>query len=495
MNATERRSNMTAGTPSRPWAEWLSLAVVILAVVGFALSSPRGASPDESAHQATAWYVTEYGLPPTSEGPRTVPSVLEDGAACYKFNGRQDASCMTPRTLGFPVEQRILNYPPIYYWGVGIGQQVVGGLSSDTYLDIGGRLASPAMNLAIFILIALLARRHYDKWGTYLLLVVTPTAAFLWATVNPSGWEISAGLLFAYVFARAWWSADESTKVRWPLLVAIALSSVVFALARHSAMVWMAGLVVAIVATSRSRLPRPSQWVVLASTIPGFLAGLLWQMNFPARHGINNPDRIENPQPLDFAHYLMQIEEVLPDRLRQMVGNLGWMDTPVPQILLFLVLIGWAAFIGFLFAKTRIPVFFLVVGFLGTFVVPSVMEMVRWNDWPYWYQGRITLPFTLPFLLILLMRFGSKGPRAATALSLVTGFVLTFMVWQNLMRYSFGIWDYIPERLTDPAISGSAYWLTYLCIALMLAALGIRFVLFTRDRKQAGASMQVKAVS
>ncbi|MDC3376532.1 hypothetical protein OAV85_00830, partial [Candidatus Nanopelagicales bacterium] len=127
--------------------------------------------------------------------------------------------------------------------------------------------------------------------------------------------------------------------------------------------------------------------------------------------------------------------------------------------------------------------------------VPSVMEMVRWNDWPYWYQGRITLPFTLPFLLILLLRFGSKGPRAATALSLVTGFVLTFMVWQNLMRYSFGIWDYIPERLTDPAISGPAYWLTYLCIALMLAALGIRFVFFTRDRKQAGASMQVKAVS
>jgi len=191
----------------------------------------------------------------------------------------------------------------------------------------------------------------------------------------------------------------------------------------------------------------------------------------------------------------MQIEEVLPDRLRQMVGNLGWMDTPVPQILLFLVLIGWAAFIGFLFAKTRIPVFFLVVGFLGTFVVPSVMEMVRWNDWPYWYQGRITLPFTLPFLLILLMRFGSKGPRAATALSLVTGFVLTFMVWQNLMRYSFGIWDYIPERLTDPAISGLAYWLTYLCIALMLAALTVRLGLLIRDRISARADLHAESPS
>jgi hypothetical protein len=469
------------------WAEWFSLAIVILAVVGFALSSPRGASPDESAHQATAWYVTEYQLPPTAEGSANVPSILEDGAACYKFNGRQDASCMTPRTVGFPVQQRILNYPPIYYWGVGLGQQVVGGLWSQTYLDIGGRLASPAMNLAVLLLIALLARRHYDKWGTYLLLIVTPTAAFLWATVNPSGWEISSGLLFAYVFGRAWWASDDGSTVNWRILGAIVLTSTIFALARHSALVWMAGLVLAVAVTGKSRLPRPSQWMVLASTIPGFIASLAWQMNFPARHGINNPDRIDNPQPLDFAHYLMQIDEVLPDRLRQMVGNLGWMDTPVPQVLLLLVLIGWAAFIGFLFAKTRIPVFFLVIGFLGTFVVPSVMEMVRWNDWPYWYQGRITLPFTLPFLLILLMRYGNRGPRAATALSLITGFLLVFMVWQNLMRYSFGIWDYIPERLTDPAISNPAYGLTYLCIALMLAMLMVRLVLLFRERKPAPA--------
>ena len=472
--------------------EWWAFAIVILAVIGFVLSSPRGAAPDESAHQATAWYVTSYGLPPTAEGPSYVPSVLADGA-CFKFDGRQDASCVQPRQTGFPVEERILNYPPVYYWGVGLGQQIVGAVWDETYLDVGGRLASPALNLAIFILIALLTRRHYERWGTYLLLVVTPTVAFLWATVNPSGWEVTAGLLFAYVFARAWWSTEERVAPRWPVLGAVALSSILFGLARHSAIVWMAGVIVAVVATNRSKLPRPSQFLILAATLPGFVAGLLWQLNFPARHGINNPDRIDSPQALDFAHYFMQIEEVLPDRLRQMVGNLGWLDTPVPQWMFFLVVIGWAAFVGFLFARTKIPVLFLVVGFLGTFFVPTAMEMVRWNDWPYWYQGRITLPFTIPFLLILLMKYGHKGQRAAVALSMVTGLVLTFMLWQNLMRYSFGIWDYIPERWTDPAISDPAFWLTYVCIALMLIGLAYRLSMLIRERRQMTASVPTEA--
>ena len=467
--------------PPKVRGEWWALAIVILAVVGFALSSPRSASPDESAHQSTAWYVTQYGLPPTAEGPSNVPSVFADGA-CFKSDGRQDASCIPPKQISFPVQERILNYPPLYYWAVGVGQEVAGAVSSDVYFDVGGRLASTALNLSALLLIALLARQHYRQWGTYLLLVITPMAAFLWATVNPSGWEVTTGLLFGYSFARGWWTTEIKRRGLWLVLLAVAVTSVLFALSRHSAMVWLAGLVVAVVVTSKTRLPRRDQWKVLAATTPGFLAGLLWQMNFPARHSINNPDRVESPGPLDFAHYLMQIEEVLPDRLRQMVGILGWLDTPVPQWLFFLVLMGWAAFIGYLFARTKIPVLFLVVGFLGVFLVPSVMEMIRWNDWPYWYQGRITLPFVIPFLFILLLKYAHRAPRAAASLSIVTGFVLIFMVWQNLMRYAFGIWDYIPERWSDPAISDIAYWLTYLCIALMFIGVVYRLVLVVKER-------------
>jgi len=470
--------------PPKVRGEWWALAIVILAIVGFALSSPRFASPDEEAHQATAWYVTTYGMPPKAEDRFEVPTIFRDGA-CFATNGRQDASCHPAREGGYTELVRVLNYPPPYYWVTGVGQKISEAVSSDAWMDVGGRAASFVLNVSGLLLLALLVRRHYSRWGTYLLLVATPMAAFLWATVNPSGWEITAGLLFGYLFARAWWNNDDSTAAatRWLPLVAIAITSILFALARHSAMVWMAGVIVAVVVTGRSLLPRSEQWKVLLATAPGFLAGVLWQLTHPAVHRINNPDRVEDPQPIDFLHYFMQIEEVLPDRLRQMVGVLGWMDTPVPQWMFFLVLIGWAAFIGYLFARTRIPILFLVVGFLGTFLVPTFLEMLRWNDWPYWYQGRITLPFTIPFLFILLLKYAHKAPRAAASLSIVTGFVLTFMVWQNLMRYSFGIWDYIPERWSDPAISTPAFWLTYAVIVVMLAGLIYRTVLVVRDRK------------
>lgn len=476
-------ASRTSTSPKVRGELW-ALAIVLLAIAGFALSSPRFAAPDEAAHQATAWYTTTNGMPVNAETTLNVPSIFADGA-CYAFDGRKDASCVPPRETGWPEVVRVLNYPPPYYWTVGIGQQVAEAVSSEAWIDLGGRAASFLLNAGALVLLALLMRRRYPNWGTYLLLVTTPMAAFLWATVNPSGWEITAGLLFAYLFARAWWDVDDpSARTRWLTLAAIAVVSVLFALARHSAMVWMAGLIIAVVLTGRSILPRAQQWKVLLASAPGFFAGVLWQVTHPAVHIINNPNRIEDPQPLDFAHYFMQIEEVLPDRLRQMVGVLGWLDTPVPQWMFFLILIGWAAFIGFLFARTRIPVLFLVVGFLGTFLVPTVLEMIRWNDWPYWYQGRITLPFTIPFLFILLLKYANRGPRAAAALSLVTGFVLTFMVWQNLMRYSFGVWDYIPERWSDPAISDAAYLLTYLCIAFMLIGLIWRAVLISRDRSK-----------
>jgi len=490
------QSPTNRGRSSGGWPEWIAFAIVILGIVGFALSSPRFAAPDEAAHQATAWYTTANGMPVRAETQTPVPRIFADGA-CYAFDGKQDASCVPPRQTGWPESVRVLNYPPPYYWVVGIGQQVAKAVSSEIWLDMGGRAASFLLNTGALLLLALLLRRHYRNWGTYLLLVSTPMAAFLWATVNPSGWEISAGLLFAYFFARAWWDNDDASTTgsptRWLPLVGIAVTSLLFASARHSAMVWMAGVIVAVVMTGRSLLPRTRQWWLLLATTPGFLAGIIWQLTHPAVHEIRNPDRIDDPQPLDFAHYFLQIEEVLPDRLRQMVGVLGWMDTPVPQFMFFLVLIGWAAFIGFLFARTRVPVLFLVVGFLGTFLVPTVLEMLRWNDWPYWYQGRITLPFLIPFLLVLLMKYANKGRRAAAALSLVMGFVLTFMVWQNLMRYSFGIWDYIPERWSDPAISTQAFWLTYLCIALMLLGLIWRTVLVVRDKGSTARTSGVDA--
>ncbi len=42
-------------------------------------------------------------------------------------------------------------------------------------------------------------------------------------------------------------------------------------------MVWMAGVIVAVVATQRSLLPRTSQWWTLLAAAPGFIFGVVWR--------------------------------------------------------------------------------------------------------------------------------------------------------------------------------------------------------------------------
>ncbi len=443
---------------ARVWGEALAALTVLLAIVGMAVTSPPLVGPDESAHQATAYYTTVHFLPPEQEGLYYTPGIFKQGA-CMAFDSSKDASCMLPRDDIGPAQVRVFNYPPPYYWVVALGQKA--SPTADEWSDVGGRVASLLLNVGALALLALLARRVTRNWGTYLLLMTTPMAAFLWAVVNPNGWEITTGLLFAYLFATAWWNWDpwqDRPLSGWLRVILVTTASLAFALSRHDALVWMFLLVLVVLFMGKSPLQRTEKLRLLGATFVGLLAALLWQFTHPAVHNSNNPGRVADPVAMDYLHWLGQIDEMLPDRLRQMVGVLGWLDTPVPFTLVFLLLFGWAGLIGILFARGRIPLLVLVTGFVATIIVPSVLEMLRWNDWPYWYQGRITLVFTLPFLLLLLLRFGESSRRAAAALSLVTAAVLAFMVWQNLMRYAFGIQDYIPVRWNDPAIGELWFW-------------------------------------
>jgi hypothetical protein len=353
-------------------------------------------------------------------------------------------------------------------------------------MDVGGRIASMILNIAVLALLLVLVRRRYKSWGTSLLLIATPMAVSLWALVNPNGWEVTTGLLFTYLFAQVWWSRGDiksPPRVSHWWFIAVGVSGVLFALSRHDAIVWLALLVVAVLLMGKTALRRIDQGKALLATLTAFLAGLAWQVTHPAQHIDHNPDRVADPTLGDYFHWFNQIDDFSPVRLRQMVGVIGGLDTPTPQILVLLLVIGWAALVGFLFAKTRIPARVLVLGFFGAFIVPSLLEVLRWNDWPYWYQGRITLPFVIPFLFVFLLRFGTRSPRALVLLSFLSAAVLTFMVWQNLVRYSFGVRDYIPLRWDSPAIGNLSYWTCLLVVLLMVIATGIRIVLFVRDRQ------------
>jgi len=467
------------------WGELLAALTVLLAIVGMAVTSPPLVGPDEPAHQATAYYTSVNILPPEREADYYTPGIFKQGA-CTAFDSTKDASCALPREDSWPAKVRVLNYPPPYYWVVALGQKAMPG--TDDWLDIGGRLASLLLNVGALGLLALLARRVTTSWGTYLLLISTPMAAFLWAVVNPNGWEVTSGLLFAFLFATAWWNWDVGLNRRlsgWARVLLVTAASLAFALSRHDAAVWMCLLVLTVFLMGPSPLQRSAKVRLLGAFLIGLIAAVLWQLTHPAIHEPNNDDPIKDPTGLNYLHWLGQIDEMLPERLRQMVGVLGWLDTPVPYTLAILLMLGWALLIGIMYARRHIPLGVLATGFAATILVPTALELLRWNDWPFWYQGRITLSFTLPFLFLLLLRFADSSSRAAIALSLITSLALAFMVWQNLMRYAFGTKDYIPLRWTDPATGGFWFWIgTLVVVAIVLVTIARAWLLVLGYRRR-----------
>ena len=449
-------------------SELLAFLTVILAIVGMFVSTPRMAGPDEPAHQSTAWYVTNTGMPPVEEIYALVPGNVSD-SICYAFDPANDASCLGPRQPLPPADGRIFNYPPVYYWAVGFGQWAADGVGQQ-WLDVGGRFGSFLLNLAGLLALALLVRRQSPLWGSTILLISTPMTVFLWAVVNSSGWQITTGLLFAYVFAQAWWGTHpdlDIEKNKWPTLLAIVLTAVLFGLARPDSLVWLVLIALSAILMGRGIRLLSGRLATLGAAGVGALAGVIWQITHPSQHPIENPNPLADPQLTDYLRWFQQSLDLLPERLRQAVGVLGWLDTGTPRWMFILTLIAWSVFLGYLYARSTIPAAVVVLGIIGVFILPSVLEAARWNDYPQWWQGRYTLTFLIPFLFLVLNRYASVVPRAVERFSLIATIVLTIMVWQNSMRYAFGVRDYWPVDWTDPAIGPIPFAISMACVTTM----------------------------
>ena len=493
LNSTTDTDRIADPRSAHALTEFLAFATVVIAVLGMFLSSPRFAGPDENHHQGTSWYLGENVVPPKSEMFGDVPGIITD-RPCFAFSPEADTGCIPPRSSEGTSPVRILNYPPIYYWVVAIGQRTVDVVDS-AWLDMGGRTASLLLNLGGLALLAVLLRRTTRTWGTYVLLVSTPMAAFLWAVVNPSGWEITTGLLFAYLFGTAWWQglAGRTRNSPWRSLTAVAVVSLLFGLSRHDAFVWMTLLIIAVAIMGKTHSTVGEKVRLLAASAVGLVAGFGWNQLFPAQHVIANETPVADPGFFDYVGWLGQIDNAMADRVRQMLGVLGWLDIPMPQWLMFIILAGWAMLLGVICTRGRMRARVLIYGFFISVFLPMVIEVLRWNDWPYWYQGRITLPFTLPFLLLVLIRFGRNVVRPAQAMSIVMGMALAFMVWQNLMRHAFGIRGYLPQRWSSPTLDSPMYWASWVCIAALIVISGVRLWLLRRDRAGDHAASKIPA--
>ncbi len=423
-------------------AGWL---LVVIAAFGLLVSTPPSAGPDEQTQQVTAWYLSGHGLRPDGDPVNTVPAQLLAGP-CFIRNQSQSAGCMAPRSAQMINNSLpILDYPPFYYWVVGAGERLAAQVGLE-YADVGGRLASIILSYGTLLLVTLYMRRRNQLWGNFLLLVSTPTAVFFGIVVNPSGWEITCGIAMAAILAEAAWGRLSSIESEaWPksTIAMLALTSIGLCTARPIGFVWAAGLTISAIVLAPS-IRRRGLLRIVCAVAPGIAVGAIWYRTHP--YGAVTPSTLPG-----LVQGFVDTFMYFPEYISHMFGVLGYLDQPMPGMLLVLNISAWAVLL------TRLPSIrkaAIVCGIGGIVVVPCAISATTWVTWPLWWQGRYGMPFACGFMLLLLLRSGRLIPRTISAVSGISLLTLGIMVWLNEIRYGFGLDGFgLPVQLQTPGMS------------------------------------------
>ncbi len=332
--------------PARVWVTGTLVAVVVAVVAS--LLSPLMALPDEPAHAVHAVAVARGTLvgedsveTDTATGWTRTETTVEVPAAyaalpalptCFAFRPTQPADCAPPvdASAGPDVaaSTTVGTYAPAWYAAVGWPSHL---LPPPVALYAMRWLAALSFAGLLGIAVASLWRTGARGWGMVgLVLAVPPVAVHLAGGLNPSGTEIAAGVaLWAASIELLRCPPSRAAVARWtvagmvvaavrPLGPAIAVGIPVVA--------WM----VLGSAPARRRLGgdpavRSGSVVVVATSVLA-LGWSLWRGTLSAFSGFPDADAT-------VGGILRRSLGLVPERLAEMVGVLGWSDVSLPRVL------------------------------------------------------------------------------------------------------------------------------------------------------------------
>lgn len=312
----------------------LTPVFLIVALLGWALASPVGASPDDDFHLNSIWCGDSIrdGLCETgpSDDKRVVPEPL-GASACYAFRADVSASC---QRAGFSSDTYSLapaargnwtgDYPPVFYavMGVFAGHDIS---VSVMLMRVFNAVLFVGMSTALFVLLPR-ARRTALVWGFAITLV--PLGMFLIPSTNPSSWAIiSAGTLWIALLGYF----ETTGRRRLGLGTLAAVSTVIGASARADSAIYAIVAIAAVVVISAKRERR----FLVSLALPGVLALIAMYFYFSAgQSSFASSGLSSNGQAGDWKHLLFLNVLNVPDLWAGALGRwgLGWLDTALPAV-------------------------------------------------------------------------------------------------------------------------------------------------------------------
>jgi len=469
VSAPSRRT-WFAALLDRPVVRWLLAAALVfgalLLVVAWAFASPTASSPDEDFHLPSIWCPFDQGRCPTQFNPETglvetlVPVPVMAGAVCWRFDQSISAACAMGLPEWYDPESQAI---PMAVWNERVNQgeypggfyvvmhQFVSGqgnLIADVYHSVVTmRIVNGVLAIALLTAVAYLLPNSGKRLLAYSVLVIaSPMLIFLIASVNPSSWSIT-GLLVAWFGSYAAFRGRRlSARVISSVLALI--GGLLAATSRTDSAAFLVAMAVGIAvmhwpylqvqragiddtstgqqSSKRSILPTVTNWALpvglFVMGLIGFIAG---GHSAVLGEGFGIADRWPNAV---LFNNLLQLPGFL---LRVPTPALNWLDTPMPQISIIPVSLGWVMLLLWGWSKSRpnwqkiltmagllallilLPLYLLQISgqFVGfdlqeRYLLPLIPIVLAVSLWRPHHDGAPRLSRTYTWLLYLLLVVG-----------------------------------------------------------------------------------------
>lgn len=440
---------------------------VLLTSVGWATSSPVGASPDEVHHVVYAWGVaTGQTLPGRvqetwRDNGAALTNVIVPGdmltaldRSCYAFRPETPACAIDPtREAGIHrlTSTSMTRYPPPYYLLTGLVMRAAMGTggSGEEAIVLARVVSGVVCLLIVGMSSVLLCRRLTTPPALVVLaLTLTPQFLFLSASVNPNGFEIACAFAQAACVVAAIHDVRYSSRVPPGLALALCASTLGLGLARPASIVWAlacAALLLVPFGGRRALLGMTRRWRTALYASLG--AGVAWfvYLNSLRQGGVTDHDLgqwEEYPLALRFLLVVLKFGDIVESGY----SLLGWADTKMPRLFLVLWLVVGAASLARLSRSGPRAVMGQrwAFSYLGVCAAATAAQSLMAG---FGWQGRYFMPCVAGFLVLLLPGMGAGGVDPATMRN--TGVLVLGTTWclgsgalgLNLGRYLYGYSD------------------------------------------------------